>query len=308
MTNEELVLAIKAGDNVAMYTEQLYLRNRGLIRKAAESLRGLENCDDLMQEGFIGMMRAVDLWDPSRGITFSTYSYYWMRQSMLRYVFDCGRLVRIPEYQSNLIYKYRRAENSYKLKFGRAPTDSEMMDLLDVDREVYDKLLQDLNMVKIRSISEPIGSDDNSEITLGDTVDDDSATMDNVIEKIQAEELSRVIWEIVSKLPKGEQSVLCGKFKQGQTYKECGEELGISPDRVRDLLSKGLRSLRKREVKRRLEPYLKESSAYSIGLRSGYGAFKLNGASAQERAVMRLEYETGPIWKGSPYDWPDCKE
>ena len=305
MTNEKLVLAIKAGENVAMHTEQLYLRNRGLIRKAAETLRGLEDSDDLMQEGFIGMMRAVDLWDPSRGVSFSTYCYYWMRQSMLRYVFECGRLVRIPEYQNNLIYKYRRAENSYKVRFGRAPSAAEMMDLLGINQEVYDKLLQDLNMVKIRSISEPIGSDDNSEITIGDTIDDDSASMDNVIEKIQADELARVLWEMVSKLPKGQQSVLRGKYILGQTYKECGEALGIPPERVRDLLSKGLRSLRTREVSRRLVPFINESSAYSIGLRSGYTSFVHSGASAQERAVMRLENETGPIWKGSPFDWPN---
>ena len=296
MTNEELVLAIRAGENVSMFTEQLYLQNRGLIRKAAKAFHGLEDCDDLMQEGFLGMMRAVDLWEPLRDISFATYSYYWIRQSMRRYIAKYSRPISIPDYQNALIHKYRKESGI----FGRDPRPDEVMRLLELSPEQYENLIKDLKTVNVRSTSEPISSENGDEITLEDIIPDNSSSMDEVIETIQAEELANELWGQVSRLPKDEQEVIRGKYQREQSYDQCGEALGISPQLVKSLCEKALRSLRRREVTKILEPYLTDSAAYSMGINSGYAKFISSGASAQERAVMRLEYETGPIWKGKP--------
>lgn len=297
-TNEELVLAIQAGENVTENMAQLYNQNRGMIYKLTEKYRSIEDPEDLRQEAYFGLIRAVELWSPDREANFATYCFYWIRQTVIRYIHDCGRAIRIPSNQRQKIYEYQRAASSIRAQFGRDPMPFEIMALLKITKEQYEKLLKDVAAFRIQSTSTPIGGEDD-DILLEDALPDPSDPIGDVIEKIQHEELKAELWGQVDKLPEREADVLRSRYQDNKTLKQCGDAMGMTAEAVRCIEASAMRRLRRPKVTRRLSPYLTESRAYSVGLTSSYGLFKHSGSSAQERAVMLLEQRTGPIWRDS---------
>ena len=296
-TNEELVRRIKAGEDVQENAARLFKKNYGLIRNTAIGFGSFRDTEDLIQEGFFGLLRAVELWDPEDGALFISYAYYWIKHTMQRYICNCGRLVRVPVDQYGKINQYKRADNSIRVRFGRDPRPEELMELLQISRKQLDDLEKDIAALRIRSISEPIGGE-GEEITLGDTLPDESDQMESAVDRIQREELSRVLWGLVDDLPgKHERDVIRTRYRNDLTVRQCGEALGISEKDAKKAEASALRKLRSSRVSRILIPFISESEAYSKGLRSGFWAFKNSGASAQERAVMQLEHNNGPIWK-----------
>lgn len=296
MTNEQLVLEIRAGNNVTENMKQLYERNLGMIRKIARKYHGLEDDEDLMQEAYFGLIRAVELWEPEMEVSFITYANYWFKQAMCRYIQNCSNTIRVSSYQYENISKYKRAVNSIRTRFGRDPHKAEIMYLLEISSDQYENLLKDVRTLWIRSTSEPIGGE-YDDLLLEDTIPAEGDQIEEVVEKIYKEELSDAVWSEVDKLPEREALAIRNKYCDGMTLAQCGEALGVSPERVRQLQSNAFRKLRSTKVQRRLIPYLTESTAYSVGIKSSFSSFKSYGESVQERAVMLLEKETGPIWK-----------
>ena len=101
---------------------------------------------------------------------------------------------------------------------------------------------------------------------------------------------------MVDQLPEREAEVIRSRYKGNRTLKQCGEDLGISPERVRQLQDRGLRVLRSSKVTKKLLPYLTEGYIREVGYRAGAGSFKRHG-SVEERIIMTLEKHSGPIWK-----------
>lgn len=300
MTNERLVIKIKAQENVTENLEKLYIKNIGLIRKASQIYRGLEDSEDLAQEGYFGLVRAVELWDPEQDVKFTTYSFYWIRQAMANYICNCGALIRIPANQRQRINQYKRAANSIRVRFGRDPRKAEIMALLGISAEQYDCLLSDVQALQIGSTSKPIG--ENGEETIESVIPSESNEADDIIEKIELEELARALWDQVDQLPELEATVIRNRFTDGLTLEQCGNNLGITKESAKNLEDSAFRKLRKPNVTKRLRPYLTDSTAYSIGILGGLHSFRNTGASTQERAVMILEDKTGPVWKYDQFD------
>ena len=158
MTNEEIVQRIQRLENVSENCSELYIKNLGMIRRLASRFNGMEENEDLCQEAFFGLVKAAALWDPSKECSFLTYSVYWIRQSMFKYIQEHSKLVRIPSSQHNRMYLYKRAANSISVRFGRDPEPVEIMALLDLNREQYDQLLKDIRISNPRSTNEIIGA------------------------------------------------------------------------------------------------------------------------------------------------------
>lgn len=107
MTNEQLVIRIRAGIDVAENMLKLWQQNQGFIVAIAKRFQGYEDMEDLKQQGYIGLCQAVDGYNPDEGVPFINYAGFWIRQSMQRYIEDCGSVVRIPVDLRSMIGKYK---------------------------------------------------------------------------------------------------------------------------------------------------------------------------------------------------------
>lgn len=298
MTNETLVLAIRAGQNVNDNMTLLYNQNLPMIHRIVKKYSGVEAIEDLLQESYFALARAVELWDPKREAQFLTFFLVCLKTDLYRYITDCGALIRIPPNQKTLISKYDRIMNAYRVELGRDATPEELRVFLGLSKDQFEQLKKDRLTAKLRSTNEVIGGDD-EDITLEDTLPAEGDQYEDAVDRIQQEQLSRELWAQVDKLPEREASVVRGKYLNGETYAQSGERLGVSQERIRQLHARALRTLRSGKARQRLLPYLSDSAAYSIGTRSGLSYFKRNHTTGQERAVMLLEEWTGPIWKNT---------
>lgn len=292
MTNEELALAVQAGQNVAENMAQLYEQNRGMIYKLTEKYRGIEDPEDLRQECYFGLVQAVKTWEAARDVSFISYAVPCMKTQILRYISTCGAVVRIPASRRALIAKYEQVSNAFRRDLGRGPTPQELRILIGIDSEQLKQLRKDIRLLKLQSTNKPIGDSDDGG-TLEDMIPAEGDQYEDILEKIYHEETSRELWGQVDKLPEQERDVIRARFKNSLTLKQCGEALGVSTERVRQLQEKALRRLRAPKIERRLSPYLSDDCAYSLGLRSNMSAFRNFGATSQEAAMMLLELRTG---------------
>ena len=305
MSNEELVLCIQRGEDVVENLEILYMNNLPLIRKIAARFTAKAELEDLTQEAFFGLIRAVELWDPEKDALFMTYAAYWIKHHIIRYIHDHSTTIRVPVHQREVMRAYSRMVNSYRVRFGRDPEEAEICYALDLSRDQYRQLLKDLQTVSTCSTSAPVGED--GELVLEDMIPDDSDPIGDALEKISREEEAAALWSEVDQLPEREAEVIKSRYRDNLTLNQCGEALGVSSEMVRQLQEKALRKLRNPRVLRRLSPYLTDSAAYSLGLRgTGCGSFERHG-SAQERAMMQLERLSGmSLWGDKPIEEIDA--
>jgi RNA polymerase primary sigma factor len=237
----------KAGDKKAR--QRLIEKNLRLVISVAKKYRGMGlPFEDLIQEGNIGLMKAVEKYDPDRGWRFSTYATWWVRQAVQRAVADKGRTIRVPVHMGEKIRKMARAYNelSAKLEREREPTDEEVADRLgwsvEEVRDVKDA------MPDASSLNRPLGSEeDGSE--LGELVEDERAsdTAGEVMREMETEGLQVAI----EGLPERHGHVLRRRYglddQKPATLADLSEELKISRERVRQLQREAERMLRNGE-------------------------------------------------------------
>ena len=118
MTNEQLALRIKVGEDVADNMLQLYQQNMGIIKDYARKYRSMAEEEDLQQEAYFAICKAVDSYDPDKGVSFLSWAVYWIRQQLLRYCQNNGT-VRIPVHASERVRKYKAFQNAFRV-YGRS--------------------------------------------------------------------------------------------------------------------------------------------------------------------------------------------
>ncbi|MGB5811787.1 MAG: sigma-70 family RNA polymerase sigma factor [Polyangiales bacterium] len=197
---------------------------------------------DLIQEGNMGLMRAIDKFDYRRGYKLSTYASWWIRQSMARATTDQARTIRIPVHACELLTKVTGMTRKLTGEFGREPTPAEIATRMKLPTEQIANLL----MISRDTVSleMPVGNDGNSE--LRDLISDDegSTPMDSVID----EDLSMTVMRALETLNPREQRIIRMRFgigeKESHTLAEIGREFGLSRERIRQLQALALRKLR----------------------------------------------------------------
>ena len=296
MTNEKLCLEFQQGNKEAL--EKLYSQNTGMIEKIIRKYSSVEELDDLRQEAYFGIVKAAQLWEPEKDCQFISYAAYWVMAVVHRYIEECSGVIRIPSNKRALMRRYHKEVNGYRVRFGKYPSDKELCTLLGLTQDQLERLKADIQASRIRSTSEIVGGE-NDDLTLEDTIADETDQYEAVIDQIQHDQLSDTLWSCVDDLSPQQADVIRGRYKDGRTLKECGESLGVSPERARQIEQNAIRELRKTRYTKRLRPYLTDQAAYSMGLKStGLSSFRYNGSS-QERAVIRLENLTGmSLWLG----------
>ena len=289
MTNEELCIAIQKNEgNKQDHLTELYLKNIGMIEKIIRHYAGVADLEDVRQESFFGILRASELWTPDKGGNFITYAVFWIRQAIRKYLNDCGGAVRIPSYKRDQIGRYKKTVNSYRMMFGRYPSDRELCVALNLKSKQLEDLKKDILASQVRSTSEVIGGE-NDDLTLEDTIAAEGDAIGDTVEQLQQDELSDELWSCVSELKPQQADVIRARYKEGRTLEECGTAIGLSAQRAKSIHDQALRELRKPRYTKRLLPYLDEGTARSWSLSgTGHGTFEKYG-SVQERAMIRLE-------------------
>ena len=240
---EEKELTTKAAQGDSAAKEKLINSNLKLVVSIAKKFQdnGISFLD-LIQEGNIGLMTAIDKFDNSLGYRFSTYAYYWIKTTISRAVNQQNRSIRIPVYMVEKLSKYKKIEQELSQKYNREPTENEIAEKMDISAKEVRELKEYLSDTV--SLDAPIGDD--KEDSFGSFVEDNSNG--NPADNYEREDMNKILLKVLDTLPEREAGILKMRFGIGYssplTLEEVGKRYSLTKERVRQIESSALKKMR----------------------------------------------------------------
>ncbi len=238
----DLASRIKKGDKKAR--ELMIKANLRLVVKIARDYEGIGlPLLDLISEGNIGLMKAVERFDPTKGGKLSTYGSWWIKQSIKRALANQSKTIRLPVHLVDKISKMRRTALKLQEFLGREPTDEELAEELGISRMRVAQMRA--AAVRPASLDAPIGDEDSN--NFAEVVQDENA--DSPYEQLEEKTVTKMLQEMVKTLEPRESAILRYRFGldggNERTLEEVGEKFGVTRERVRQIQNLALRKLRR---------------------------------------------------------------
>ena len=240
---------------------------------------GLGDAEDLLQEGFFGLLKAAEAYDPAEGVAFMTYAWQWLRNAMLNSIRATGSAIRLPSHIQEKIWKYRRFISEYQKSTGSSPSDAQICAALSVDAAALAKIREALKATPLASIDAPVDDSDGS-LTLGDSLAGAEDLEEDVGRRLDHEKMAGELQRLISRMDPEKQQALRVRF--------WGDRALTQRELLKNKLA--LDELRSPSNKARLRPYYE--SYLGDPYRGGLRRFRRTGESVVESlTLLRLERE-----------------
>ena len=241
--SEEIALAARIKEGDAAAREHLIRANLRLVVKIARDYEHLGlPLLDLISEGTIGLMKAVDRFDPAKGGKLSTYGSWWIKQQIRRALANQGRTIRLPVHIEAKIYRMGKAEARLREVLGREATDEELSEELGITPKRVTRLRS--SAIRATSLDTPLGDEDSG--TISEVVGDDRTIDPSTAYQRKADH--GIVAALLARLPEREARILRCRFgldgRDEQTLEELGEEFGLTRERIRQLQNEAFKKLR----------------------------------------------------------------
>lgn len=278
MTNEELVAQYQSGRKEAL--TELYTNNRRFIYKLALKYAPEDPSlqEDLLQEGFLGMMTAAERYDPAAGVKFFSYAAHWIQRSMCKYL-ENGELVRFPWQIKQSLRDLTKAERALSQALERRPTDEELAKAMGVTVNLVRSRKKTRHMFgALLMLDKPAGDDDDDSEELIDLIPGDDFE-EEALQEYDRQRVAQELTEILQTYPEDQQEALWGVYRDGRTARECGRSSYVA-------------AMRKIKKSCQASPTLRDYyQSYICGFvrHVSLAEFKSTGQSEQEAALDRME-------------------